>query len=91
MKTLRLLVPDAFREASSTPNMDALLSAGDSVLGVLCNLVELQMWSLLRAAAITAQLRVRVAHKQQQHQAVPEYGAVSSGECDSSAPVNCLD
>ncbi len=86
MKTLRLLVPNAFSEGSNTPDLEVVLSSGDSILGVVSNLVELQMFHLLRAQAITAQLRMRVALKQQQ-KAASEYGAVSSSEGDSSAPV----
>jgi hypothetical protein len=68
--------------------METILNSGDSILGMLSNLVELQMFHLLRAQAITAQLRMRVAQRQQ-HQTLSESGAVGSSEGDSSAAGSC--
>lgn len=91
MTTLQLLVPKAFSSegGGGCPNIEVLLGAGDSVLSVCFNLIELQLFHLLRAQAIIAHLRSRLAHKQQQHQhqAVCDYGAVTSSDCSGSAEV----
>lgn len=88
MTTLRLLVPQAFSSEGGGVclNIEVLLSAGDSMLSVCFNLIELQLFHLLRAQAMTAHLHSRLAHKQQ-HQAVCDYGAVTSSDCSGSVAV----
>lgn len=85
MTTLRVLVPGAFKDGSPAPNMETILNSGDNILGMLSNLVELQMFHLLRAQAITAQLRMRVAQRQQ-HQALLSLGPSAAARATAQRP-----
>jgi hypothetical protein len=91
--TAKLLLPGAFKGAAATLDVDALGDI-DSVLNMLSNVIELQLFHLLRAQAITGEMRMRIAakhyhhHQQQQqqvHQQDASYAAVSSSSSSSSS------
>jgi hypothetical protein len=63
MATLKLLAPAAFASGSSQPDLNALDDADSSLLGMAATLIELQLFHLQRAAALTAATRKRLAQQ----------------------------
>jgi hypothetical protein len=71
---VRLIAPAAFKDdGGPLPNIAALDDVDSSLLGLLTNVIELQLFHLTRAQAITREMRARISRRQQQQQqqAVP--------------------
>lgn len=66
--TVRLIMPAAFKDGGLMPNIAALDDVDSSVLGLLTNVVELQLFHMLRAQAITREMRARISLRQQEQQ-----------------------
>lgn len=93
--TAKLLLPGAFKGAPAALDLAALGDVDGSALGLLSNLIELQLFHLLRAQAITGEMRARIAAKHHhQQQQVAGYAAVSSNSgccCDSDKSMGYLE
>jgi hypothetical protein len=63
MATIKLLVPDAFKDSATEPNLAALLSVSGPAEGMISTLIELQLFHLNRAKDVTAHMRARIAHR----------------------------
>lgn len=71
---IKLLVPGAFvnnnnkdgggNSTSLSPNWQALCKEGEGVMSMVSSLIDLQLFHLLRAQAITAEMRFRIARRQ---------------------------
>jgi hypothetical protein len=79
MATLKLLAPAAFAGGSSQPDLSALDDADSSLLGMAATLIELQLFHLQRAAALTAS-RKRIA----QQRCADRLAAAVGSSCSSS-------
>lgn len=82
MATMRLVAPAAFTKGSQ-PDLAALDQLEGGVLTMVSTLIELQLFHLQRAAALTAHRRERLWLAQQASQGATAWSASSSGCTDS--------
>lgn len=63
MATVKLLVPEAFQENPTEPNLNAILAVSGPAASMVSVLIDLQLFHLNRAQDITAHMRARIAQK----------------------------
>jgi hypothetical protein len=90
MATLKLLAPAAFAAGSSQPDLNALDEADSSLLGMAATLIELQLFHLQRAAALTATTRKRLTqHGDGVHMGSWSVSRDSSSDASSNSQQMC--
>jgi hypothetical protein len=91
MATIKLLVPHAFQDSATEPNLAALLPVSGPAAGMVSTLIELQLFHLTRAKDVTAHMRARIAHRRSAVQRQMQSLVTTSSSCADDEMVQSLE
>jgi hypothetical protein len=82
MASVKLMVPQAFKPESHELDLEAVINLSGPEAGIVTATIELQLFHLNRAQAVTTTMRKRIAQRQaaEAAQRVPLYCRVTSSD-----------
>jgi PAX-interacting protein 1 len=85
MHTIRLIAPQAFSSDTAVPDLSMLGAVHSSLMGLLSNVTDLQVFHMRRAVAINAEIRARISAKQRLQQQASMHGSFSNSSCSDNS------
>lgn len=85
LQTIKLIAPQAFSSDAAVPDLSTLGAAHSSLMGLLSNVTDLQVFHMRRAVAINAEMRARINARQHLQQQASMHGSFSSSSCSDSS------